>query len=480
MQQIFKALAYHSATRPDNIAFEDDHGRITWSELAARIEALADVLDSETGAVGIGLAGGIDYVVADLALTLSSKRQVPLPFFFSAAQNAHILMDAQVGTVITSTPELFTALPHLRLVDPTVRGDPQVGMRTYNGGAERVIYTSGSSGAPKGVIIGDRQLEASVTALSGVVAAGPTDVHLSILPLAQLLEQICGIFLPIVAGARTVFRFEATKSLFGAPIAPLTSAFEDIQPTTSLLAPAILGRWTADLEAQGKRAPASLRFVAVGGASTAPSLINAATKVGITVYEGYGLSECCAVVAMNRPGENKPGTVGPSLEGVIVALDQGEITVSGPTVMVGYLNGGPAPDVWHTGDMGHFDEDCLVIDGRKDALLVTGAGRNISPEWVEQRVNADPRVVSSALGLRASDGALVLIVVAATSMPLVEIGAHLNDLPLYARPTKVILTDPSEPGLLFPVGTPNRTVATALINARPAQSLPIILERLAS
>ena len=478
MKQIFDALRHHATARPHDIAFEDDQGAIDWQDLASRVEHLARELDSVGGSVAIGLAGGIDYVVADLALTLCVKRQVPLPFFFSKAQNVHVLMDAKVSAVITNTPELFAPLPHLKMVSAATFPSQTLALRDYVGGAERIIYTSGSSGNPKGVILGDRQLDASVTALSNIIKADATDTHLSILPLAQLLEQICGIFLPILAGAKTAFRFEATKSIFGAPIAPLVAAFEDVRPTTSLLAPAVLGRWVRDLG--DGRAPDSLRFVAVGGASSAPSLIEKAVAAGIPVYEGYGLSECCAVVAMNRPGDNHPGTVGPVLDGLNVTLDAGEIVVSGPTVMSGYLNGAAAPDVWRTADLGHFNKDRLVIDGRKDALLVTGAGRNISPEWVEQRVNADPRILSSGLGLRGSDGALVLIVVAATPVELAEIESHLADLPSYARPSAVILTDPSEPGLLFPVGTPNRTVVTEIINSRPAIALAAPAKRIAS
>jgi len=478
MKQVFDALERHSQTRPDDTAFEDDKGQISWSGLAVRVESLACALDAVDGTIGIGLAGGIDYIVADLALTLSGKRQVPLPFFFSKAQNAHVLMDSKVSTVVTSNPEMFAALPHLKLVCPVAIPTETCTSRSYAGGAERIIYTSGSSGNPKGVVLGDRQLEASISALSRVIAADATDTHLSILPLAQLLEQICGIFLPIVAGAKTVFRFEATKSLFGAPIDPLVDAFEAIRPTTSLLAPAILGRWVNTLG--NVRAPDSLRFVAVGGASSSPSLINAAQDVGIPVHEGYGLSECCAVVAMNRPGDNHPGTVGPVLDGLNVSLENGEIVVSGPTVMQGYLNGAPARDVWHTGDLGHFDGDRLVVDGRKDALLVTGAGRNISPEWVEQRVNADPRIVSSALGIRKSDRALSLIVVAVAPVLSSEIEAYLSDLPIYAQPTALIMTDPSEAGLLFPAGTPNRSVAASLINTRSTQPLNATPESIAS
>lgn len=478
MKQVFDALAHQAQTHPEIIAFEDDSGEISWSELASRVESLACVLDATHGAIGLGLAGGIDYVVADLALTLSGKRQVPLPFFFSTAQNAHVLMDAKIGSVITNSPALFSALPHLKLISPDAAPSGARQLRTYGGGAERVIYTSGSSGTPKGVVHGDRQLQTSISALSRVIAADETDRHLSILPLAQLLEQICGIFLPIVAGAKTVFRFEATKALFGAPIDPLVEAFETLRPTTSLLAPAILGRWVSTLG--GRTAPDSLRFVAVGGAACSPSLITAAQDIGIPVHEGYGLSECCAVVAMNRPGDNHPGTVGPVLDGLNVSLENGEIVVSGPTVMQDYLNGAAAPAVWHTGDLGHFDGARLVIDGRKDALLVTSAGRNISPEWVEQRVNRDPRIVCSALGLRQSDGALVLIIVAVAPVSMAEIDTYLSDLPPYARPSAVITTDPSEPGLLFPAGTPNRPQAASLINTRPAQQLDLRSESIAS
>ena len=130
-----------------------------------------------------------------------------------------------------------------------------------------------------------------------------------------------------------------------------------------------------------------------------------------------------------------PGTVGQVLDGLTVAIwTKAKSSYRARRSCQGYLNGTRGPGVWRTGDMGHFDGDRLVVDGRKDALLVTGAGRNISPEWVEQRVNADPRIVSSALGIRQSDGALVLIVVAATPLSSPgEIESHLTDLPSYAR-----------------------------------------------
>ncbi len=471
MHAVFAALESNANTRPDAIAFQDDKTSVTWFVLAARVADLTARLSDAPKTIGIALAGGVDYVVADLAITLSGRRQVPLPFFFSKEQNAHILFDAGSGAVIAYDAAMFAALPHLGVIDPAMSNAGAVLLPKYQGGAERVIYTSGSSGKPKGVIIGDRQLDASLNALAKVVAGSPADRHLSILPLPQLLEQICGIFLPILSGAQTVFRFEATKALFGGPIEPFAEAFETLKPTTSLLAPAVLGRWITDLKTKQQTPPDSLRFVAVGGASSSPALINAAHALGIPVCEGYGLSECCAVVAMNRPNDSVAGTVGPVLDGLDVVIEKGEITVSGPTVMMGYLNGEAAPERWFTGDLGHFDGDRLIIDGRKDALLVIGSGRNISPEWVEQLVNADPRIVSSALTIREDDGALILIVAAASLVTCHDLIAHLADLPQYAQPQAVIFVSPTEPDFLFPVGTPNRKTAQKLANSLTAEPL---------
>ena len=113
----------------------------------------------------------------------------------------------------------------------------------------------------------------------------------------------------------------------------------------------------------------------------------------------------------------------------------------------------------------------MVIDGRKDALLVTGSGRNISPEWVEQRVNADPKITSSALSIRDSDGALVLIIAVAVPVGPQDILPYLTDMPEYAQPHEVIIVSPTEPNFLFPVGTPNRKTAKELVNTRASETL---------
>jgi long-subunit acyl-CoA synthetase (AMP-forming) len=153
-----------------------------------------------------------------------------------------------------------------------------------------------------------------------------------------------------------------------------------------------------ELLAAGSRAPVSLRFVAVGGAPVPRQVAEKAWTLRIPVHEGYGLSECCSVVTVNRPGERCTDTVGRPLIGLDVSIDNGEIVVDGPSITDGYLGQGPAPRPWRTGDLGAIDRNgFLTIHGRKDSLIVTSFGRNISPEWIETMLLGDLRIAFCAV-----------------------------------------------------------------------------------
>ena len=191
MTPIFQALACHAQDRPDAIAFRDGERSMTWADLARAVSRAAAGFAAGPRCVGLAL-GGLDYVIGDLAATLAGCRVVPVPGFFSAGQVAHLLADSG-ATLTDRLPAGATGLP-----------------LAYAGGATRVIYTSGTTGRPKGVILGDRQLTASALGLSQAIGAGPGDRYLSVLPQAQLLEQICGIFLPILAALVSVYAASMT------------------------------------------------------------------------------------------------------------------------------------------------------------------------------------------------------------------------------------------------------------------------------
>ncbi len=462
MKQFFEKLWQNARERADETSFQYGDTHLSWSELAARVSGMATALEQEPDTIGLALPNGPDYVVADLAATLAGKRLVPIPHFFGADQIAHIIQDSGIEAMIGGTGHGLPGLePLLLLTGPA---------RETTAGHRRIIYTSGSSGHPKGVIIGEKQISASISALSNAVETSPEDVYLSVLPAAQLLEQICGMFLPVMAGARTVFAPEAMAALFGHAPGVMAQVFATHRPTMSLLAPKLLTAWLTDMQQGGPAAPDSLRFVAMGGAPASPAMLRQAMAVGIPVYEGYGLSEACSVVALNRVGDNEPGTVGRVLDGLDVVIEDGEVVVSGPTVMDGYLHHDAAPSRWKTGDLGHFENGRLVIEGRKDNLIVTAAGRNINPEWIERLLAADPMIACSALVLDA--GILTLVVAPMAPLPMEHIESQLAGLPVYARPERLVMVDPRSSGLIRPAGTPNRTIALQLAQTGPAQSIP--------
>jgi long-subunit acyl-CoA synthetase (AMP-forming) len=135
--------------------------------------------------------------------------------------------------------------------------------------------------------------------------------------------------------------------------------------------------------------PASLKFIAVGGASVSPALLARAVAAGLPVYEGYGLSECGSVVCLNAPHARRAGSVGRPLPHVKVRLAaDGEIRVSGAS-MLGYLGDAPCDplDELATGDLGEVDEDgYFYVRGRLRNIFITSLGRNVAPEWVEREI----------------------------------------------------------------------------------------------
>jgi long-subunit acyl-CoA synthetase (AMP-forming) len=150
---------------------------------------------------------------------------------------------------------------------------------------------------------------------------------------------------------------------------------------------------------QGWKVPSSLRFVAVGGSKVSQKLLQAAHQAGIPAFEGYGLSECASVVSLNAVAAHSTGSCGRPLPGLEVTLEQREIIVLG-NAMLGYVN---EPASWYldsiaTGDLGFFDDaGFLHIEGRKKNMLISSYGRNISPEWVESELLANPMLAEVIL-----------------------------------------------------------------------------------
>ncbi len=397
MREAYEALRLRALRDCGKIVFSDETSSLSREELLQRVGALARELSLNKKAIGILASNGVAWAVAQLAGAVAGKTVVPLPTFFSAEQLGHIIRDADIGLILCSDEFRALAAPSgvaARPIDEKRRALPV----EFREGFRQIIYTSGSTGLPKGVRLGGRQMEWSTAALAAASDANESDSYLSILPLPLLLETICAIFIPLLVGGKTHFLNQGAK-IFGAGQAlGVATMFENAKPSSSVLVPQLLDAWVEELTASGIRAPATLRFVAVGGAPAPKVLVEKAWALGIPVHEGYGLSECCSVVALNRCGARKAGTVGQPLAGLRVSIEEREIVVEGPSLMDGYLGGPDVGGRWRTGDLGEIDaEGCLIVHGRKDNLLITSFGRNISPEWIETLLSGDHRIAFCAV-----------------------------------------------------------------------------------
>jgi long-subunit acyl-CoA synthetase (AMP-forming) len=454
MSDIMLALKRCAAVYDGATAFSDETTSLTRAGLAARVSGFAEELRPLPQTIGLLGDNSVEWAIAQLAGWLAGKIMVPLPAFFSGPQLGHIVSDTGITHAIATRGARDIAAKLGIAAVPLSLARSQSFPEVVPGGGQ-IIYTSGSTGRPKGVRLGLAQIDASALRLAQATNATRWDTYLSVLPLPLLLETICAICVPLLAGAYSHFDGAVAAAVARGDTTGIAAAFGRHRPTTSVLVPQVLAAWVGAVEASGARAPEGLRFVAVGGAPIGAELAEKAWSLGIPVYEGYGLSECSSVVAVNRAGQRKAGTVGQALPGLSVQIEDGEILVDGPTIMEGYLHGPPAARPWRTGDLGALDSaGYLTVYGRKDNLIVTSYGRNVSPEWIEAMLLADPRFAACAVLGHGAPHLSALIVPSRTGARwlaeapsahvLMAMALACRDAPAYAVPRDFIVVGAEE------------------------------------
>ena len=428
------------------------------------------------------------WAIADLALLGNAAIGIPIPDFFTAAQRLHVLDDAGIDLVLTDHGDAFTrehsAFSPIAVSPVTglslLRRDRSPDVR-IPAGVVKVTYTSGSTGAPKGVCLSARAIEAVVTSLTAATADLGVSRHLCVLPLATLLENIAGLYVPLLLGAEVVLQpgTEIGMSYAGLRADMLLAALDRHEPNSLVLVPELL-RLLVNAARSGWPVPPALRFIAVGGASVAPSLLEQADALGLPAFEGYGLSECASVVCLNTPKARRPGSVGRPLPHAQVRIDaSGEICVGG-AVMSGYLGAAANGETEiRTGDLGEFDQDgFLYVRGRARNLFITSMGRNITPEWVERELLAEPSIAQAmALGEgRAFVSALIVAVPHADDGAIEAALARANArLPDYARVRKWTRF-PERPTHANDLLTANGRLRRAAIQSRFAAAIATLYE----
>ena len=448
MGNIICALQRNAGNTPAKAAVTGSRVSLTWSELQDEVLAVAAHLQGSR-ALGLLMENSPAWIVTDLSAIHAGIMNVPLPGFFSDEQIHHAVHDAQLDTVITDDPGRVRALfPAGREVSLLIAGKPCVQLFFSLEHAEKehshtikVTYTSGTTGSPRGVRLSLQMLETVADSLTLAASAVYEDRALVLLPLSILLENIGSVYVPVLAGAEILVPDPADLGLTGSSRVDaelFAMAMQKLRPTAMILPPQLLKLLVGLAEQQ--LLPDSLRFIAVGGAPVGMALLDAARDAGLPVYQGYGLSEACSVVALNTTDNHYLGSVGKPLPHIGIRINEsGEIVVAG-AAFNGYLNepaGAPQAEL-NTGDLGYLDEEgYLYVTGRIRNRIITGFGRNVSPEWIESELLSDPLVAQAAVFGNDLPYLVAVLVPASQDVDSADIESVIEEvnerLPDYAR-----------------------------------------------
>ena len=494
VQTLPQLLAYRAARTPQAEAYRAfDSSRqawasLTWAQTAERVntwaQALAAMQLPPAARVAILLPNGLNAMCADQATLATGGVPVPLHAIDNPGSIAYILADCEASMLIVSQAEQWekiravgTPFPALRAVvitddddafkptpasidSPAVgslaqwltgagqTGAPTTGMGPQADDLAAIVYTSGTTGKPKGVMLTHRNVVSDVKAVLERIAPTVDDVFLSFLPLSHTFERTGGYYLPIAAGSCVAY---------ARSVAQLAEDLKTIRPTVLVSVPRIYERihaklieklsptpwkmqlyeaaqnkgWARFCAAQRLPAPTPdassqaagwmaalpwpvlqalvakpllaqfggrVRVAVSGGAPLSPTIAKCFLGLGLPLIQGYGMTETAPVVSVNALDDNDPACVGKALPGVEVRIgDNRELQVRGPIVMKGYWKRPEdtarilSPDGWlGTGDQADIVNGRIYIKGRIKEIIVTSTGEKIPPGDLELALLADP------------------------------------------------------------------------------------------
>ena len=403
---------------PTRVCAVDDQR--SWKAFEIYIGALhvARAIDRSTTAKHIGVmlpTSGL-FPMSMLATWILGRTLVPLNYLLSKQDLAYIIDDAGIDTVVTVGPMVkhVAALPEhvkqIRLDEMPFGGFPPL-RRTRSQPDDflsTLLYTSGTSGRPKGVMLTVGNLAANVDQCVRWVGFTPADSLLGVLPNFHTFGLTVLTLLPMCAGCKIIYtaRFAPRKIL---------ALRREHRPTAMIAIPSM---YNVLLHTKSARADdfSSVKFLVSGGEPLPKAVAEGfREKFNAVINEGYGLTETGPVSNWCRPQEHRPGSVGMPILEVdekivgpggerLGANQEGEVCIKGPNVMSGYFR---LPEqtaevfddegYFRTGDMGRFDDDGhLHITGRIKEMLIIG-GENVFPREIEEVLNAHESVQESAV-----------------------------------------------------------------------------------
>ncbi len=377
---------------------------------------------------------------------------VPLDTNYKAAQVRTIVSDCDARVIFTTAKYRQTvdaAAPDRVRVDLTAGaaerpgGEPPPTVARAESDAAVLLYTSGTTSDPKGVILTHGNLEAERAAAFKIITLNEHDAVLGVLPLFHALAQVANLLLPLIVGGRVVFLEQVSStSLLAALQDRKISVFACVPQFFYLIHQRVMGevakrgrlsraifnamlrtngwlrdtfkwnpgrRWFARVHHTLGR---HMRVLVTGGSKFDPVIGRQLYELGISLQNAYGLTECTGGATIVRPGDRFSTSVGQPFDGVEIKIldrdqqpsdadspNDGEILIRGPIVMQGYFNRPDATaqvlkDGWlYTGDLGYLDaERRLFVTGRKKEIIVLSSGKNLYPEEIEAHYRQSPLI----------------------------------------------------------------------------------------
>lgn len=460
---LYDLTQYSVTTYASKVAFSMFEGdELTYAEVGRRMARVQEIL------TGAGLRPGDkvallssnmpNWGVCYFAVTAAGMVAVPILPDFSGEELDMILEHSEARALLVSD-RLFTKLSKATIARLNVvvrtKNLGVIAQRVREAGATAVpqaddlaviIYTSGTTSQPKGVMLTHRALCAQVRLSSAIFPVGGDDTFLSVLPLSHTYECSIGMIYPFSMGARVVYLDRPPTA------SALMPALRSVRPTVMLIVPLIIekiyrhqvlakfnsNRFWRTLYRVGtlrrclhrlagrrlmKLFGGRLRFLGIGGAKLDSGAERFLLEARVPYAIGYGLTETAPLLAGAAPSQVRLGSTGPQAPGVELRLEnvnpethQGEIVAHTPSLMLGYYKNPEATrevltdDGWfRTGDLGEFDKDgWLYIKGRLKNMIVGPGGENIYPEDIESVLNSHVCIADSIV--TEHEGRLVALV----------------------------------------------------------------------
>jgi long-chain acyl-CoA synthetase len=414
---------------------------LTWNELARDVRCTAAAfvrLGVQPGDRVIQVAENrYEWIVCDLAIQMAQAIHVPVHAPLTGEQIVYQINDSGARIVLLSGPQQAGKLvacaekltdevtyfsfdrcdetirsQHVRLLsdltedisDEETSDVEQRALASITADSlATILYTSGTTGEPKGVMLSQRNLVSNALATLEAFGPHPDELRLNFLPLSHIFARTCDLYTWIAKGSQLALA-ESRETVLADCAA--------VKPTRVNGVPYFFDKVRRILIEQGRADDngsvrdllgGNIRFCCSGGAALPDHVFDFFLSRGVPVLQGYGLTETSPVISVSTEHRYRRGTVGPPIPGVEVRIaDDGEILTRGPHVMIGYWKNQQATDEvvrdgWlHTGDIGELEDGgFLRITGRKKELIVTSGGKNVAPVYLESLLAEDPLILQA-------------------------------------------------------------------------------------